>query len=239
MKKLILLSILTVIAVHCSAPEPTFANDSEKIVINDMDCWNSYLGELYIRSYAFASDEKKKDKLMDKFLEDEKEATEWGRKSLLNDTIFITCIRSDTTYNALLKQREILAKSLNVYVYNTPSLREFLNKTISGVIEYNYNYNRSLFGIYEKSYEEDNFLIAKKYYSSYNELLRTAYIKNILEITDDNLSAIMKTLSEIENIDRHIWCVPHYKKSEEACKEKQAQKELRKDRERKFKELTN
>lgn len=213
----------------------TFANENESIVINELNCWSSYSAELAMKLIVFSSNQNEKDKQWKKWQNEIDEAKKNGQKLLLNDTIFISCIRNDSMYNSLLSQRKILFAKLLKHKTTLPRFKENIIKISNEVVEYKfYNYNG--FGLCEKSLQDANIfsLDNEKFYINYSELLKEAFTESSSKISDQDLVSLNSLLKEIENIDRHIWCRPHYLKTLEEIRNNN----LKDEKNKKFETLT-
>jgi|GEM_PF-4122275 len=211
----IIIIIWSIIFNGCTVPEKkaiTLASEDEMKIINEMTCWESYINEIVILQITHADSEKEKDKLWKEWHSNLKEATKKGQLTIANDSIFISCIRDQANYKSLLNKRKLLAKSLLTYKYKLPKFDKFINKIMDGVIEYNYN-GIGGFGVYEREIQQKYaiYIGHDTFYKDYSGLLKEAYIENTSStIKDEFIVSLNKLLSEIEEIDRHIWPVPYY-----------------------------
>ena len=233
----VVLSFIILNSCTQNTKDSTFANENEHIVINELNCWDSYSTELTMMQINLLSEkkDKEKDKLWKEWFSKIKEAKKKGQKLLLNDTTFILCIRNENLYNSFLSKRKKLAKKLLSHKNSLPKFKETIIKICNNVIEYKYCYYRR-FGLYEKSFKESggSLLSNKKFYLNYSELLKEVFSESSSNITDQELVSINNLLKEIETIDQHIWCIPYYIQALNKINVKNSKKEKNK----KFEKLT-
>lgn len=215
-----------------------FANENEMNVINIMNCWNSVTGESLRNSSVFENDEKKRSKLFDKSFKYDDKAEFFGRKALFEDSVFLSCVRSDSTYKSLLKDRSSIAKSLMKFRKSIPIFSEEIEKIRDQIIEYKY-FDGNELGIYTDSYNKESYIFNQKFYISLSDLFKEAYIQDSTSnITDKEIVKIDSLLKRIDAIDKHVWAVPYYFESKQKFDEDNAKLEIEKAKQRKVDSLT-
>lgn len=230
--KNILLLLVISISLSCISCDHmsignTLATEREKQIVDQMGCWSSAIREFTINDLFSGSDKTQKeiDDLNDEWLEYSTRDNANGRKSLLNDTIFLSAVRSDSLYQTLYNQRMSIAKPLVEYRAKLPEFAAILENISDNVIEYRY-FESGSFGLCETSIEDERLKNYKFHFNNYNELLKEAYFKNTTNsLSEEELFAINDLLKEVEKIDRHIWCVPYYKETKAGLVARELEKE--------------
>ena len=87
----------------------TYANETEKAIINRMTCWNNSESESIMNQIIETDDKETIDNLYEKKFDSDEKVYSKGREALKNDTIFINLIRNDSLLNDLKRQRNQLA----------------------------------------------------------------------------------------------------------------------------------
>lgn len=209
------------------------ADEREQAIISKM-CphWKSTEAEGLILLSTLTHDYNREQELQeewaDQFIKDQHE----GEAILMNDTLFLRCVRSDSLYNAMFNERKALAKKLKVYRNKIPEFKTHIERICKDVIEYNC-FRRGIIdenieiGIYEWPIKEKSpgQLRTEEFYNSYTDLLKEALAVTETQISDEDIKTIFSLIKDIEHIDRHTWTIPEYKKREKEFEEKQAQEE--------------
>lgn len=194
-----------------------YANDQEKIIIYNMNCWRN-------AAFLLANDA------------DAAKVTKGGRESLLYDSLFITIVRNDSLYESLLQQRKNLAKQLRPFKKKVPFFAEHLDDIEYYVIEYMWSYNGKEWGILKYPFKKETYSFGEIYYNNYSELLKEGY--SLLEnqtLTEEDVVALNKLLKSIEELDRKLWTVKYFKEK----KSELEKHDLEEERARQIDELFN
>lgn len=229
MKKIILtLTILFVLITGCKNHEnntSSLASKSELEIINQMDCWKSSIEDAIGNAIAFG-DKEKSSGYVDNLLEANKEACEYGRERLSNDSVFITCIRDEKKKDELLEKRKKSASELQKLKKIMPFFNDNLEIILQNNLEYKY-YDGSTLGLFLEPYKKETFLSTKEFYNNISEVFKEYYIGADSNITDESLITINNLLKEIEEIDKHLWALKYYYEKESEYKKSKSIDEIK------------
>lgn len=201
----------------------TYANETEKSIIDKMTCWNNSESESIMNQIIETDDKETIDKLYEKKFDSDEKANSKGREALKNDTIFINLIRNDSLLNDLKNQRNQLAIEIKSFIEKVPFFDIYIKNISKDIVEYNYHFVNE-FGIYELApiNTEDFQFTDRTFYKNYSELLKEAYkIPENSKVQDEHIIELNKLLISLEKIDKKLWCVRYYfEEKEKSEKEK-------------------
>ena len=118
-----LLFIFFVTLISCKDSQnskKSYANKSEKNIIDKMICWESYESESIMNQIINTDDKEERDNLFQKKFDLDEQASNTAKDKLKNDTIFINLIRNDSLLNDFKNQRNRLAKKILAFNKKVP-----------------------------------------------------------------------------------------------------------------------
>lgn len=246
MKNILILITLIITSICTSCKNNSLQADADEIlVINEMNCWDSY--DKLLLEVEYNQKESRKTAIekeiqeerernmtigeayayMDAWMPYIREAEEKGRGSLYNNIEVINLIRNDSLLEQLQKERKILAESLEPFKNKVPFFAKDLMHICKYEINYKYYYKGDWGFIYQKSYifpqfDYNSFISNETptFYSSLNDLLKDKY--SMLEnsnIEEGNILELKNILISLEAIDRKLWLAIEYNNTKLRMKE--------------------
>lgn len=210
-----LIFILFVSFISCNKSDvsnQTYANETEKSIIDRMTCWNNSESENIMNQIIESNDKEIQNKLYEKKFDLEEKVYQKGRDALKNDTIFINLIRNDSLLNDLKNQRIQLVDKIKSFSEKVTFFDIYIKNIYKDIVEYNYYYLNE-FGIYELApiNTEDFRFTDRTFYKNYSELLKESYkIPENSKVKDEHVMELNKLLILLEKIDKKLWCVKYY-----------------------------